>query len=423
MLLPASAAAGHRRRHFSLFFFFFSEKWMAKKGTSLLPSSPFLTAARSFRSEAALDALRGAAAHGVSPPSGGGDDDVGGRPQEEGDGEGSPSASDDGGNASGGYSLVLYNYPSFTGAMAALFANIYHSACKLPALILPFSSVEPFRVEDLKLRGLDKCYLLDFVGPDRFAVELSRFVPNVVAFDHRKSTLARVSQFGCFPQNLDLHIDTQKTSARAVYHYFSEKLSEKSPLEGHVSLLSQEDEHRIETILKYVEDADLRRWDLSDTKAFNIGLREERVKLNCVTNPYVFEQLLDIDPSDLISKGNSHISSRQDAAKKLLGKEFKIRLGRGFYGECLCIRADGHSNLSHEIGDELSKRSAAAGMRPIGAVVFIQRGNLKMCLRTTDNATDTSVVAKTYGGGGKSSSSSFIIRMDEYNHWTIANSL
>lgn len=33
-------------------------------------------------------------------------------------------------------------------------------------------------------------------------------------------------------------------------------------------------------------------------------------------------------------------------------------------------------------------------VRPIGAVVYMQRRNLKMCLRTTDGATDTSEVAK-----------------------------
>jgi len=47
----------------------------------------------------------------------------------------------------------------------------------------------------------------------------------------------------------------------------------------------------------------------------------------------------------------------------------------------------------------------------------VQRNNLKMCLRSTDAITNTSEVAKAYGGGGTSSSSSFIIRMDEYNQW------
>ncbi|KAL7199742.1 hypothetical protein ACSBR2_021948 [Camellia fascicularis] len=107
-----------------------------------------------------------------------------------------------------------------------------------------------------------------------------------------------------------------------------------------------------------------------------------------------YGDLLEISSADLIGKGISYISTRQDAVKKLLDKVFKVRLGRGFYGECLGVRADGNSNLSDEIGKELSIKSAAAGLRPIGAIGYMQRNNLKMCLRSTDTATDTSEVAK-----------------------------
>ncbi|KAG5548350.1 hypothetical protein RHGRI_013895 [Rhododendron griersonianum] len=74
-------------------------------------------------------------------------------------------------------------------------------------------------------------------------------------------------------------------------------------------------------------------------------------------------KLLEISSLDLIGKGNSLMSIRQDAAKNLLDKVFKVRLGRGFYGECLGVRADGNSNLTDEIAKELSLKSAAAGLR------------------------------------------------------------
>ncbi|PSS26174.1 Phosphatidylcholine translocator like [Actinidia chinensis var. chinensis] len=184
-----------------------------------------------------------------------------------------------------------------------------------------------------------------------------------------------------------------------------------------INLLNLKDRDHVELVLKHIEDADLRRWSVPNIKAFNVGLGEWRSMLNCITNPHIYEQLLEISSADLIEKGNSYMSTRQNAAKKLLDKVFKVRLGRGFYGECLGVRADGNSNLSDEIGKELSIKSAAAGLRPIGAVIYMQRNNLKMSLRSTDSGTDTSEVAKAYGGGGSPSSSSFIIRMDEYNQW------
>ena len=38
---------------------------------------------------------------------------------------------------------------------------------------------------------------------------------------------------------------------------------------------------------------------------------------------------------ELIAKGTDFIASRENAANKILDKSFKIRLGRGLYGECL----------------------------------------------------------------------------------------
>ncbi|KAH9694794.1 Heat shock protein [Citrus sinensis] len=257
--------------------------------------------------------------------------------------------------------LALYNYPSLSGSLSALFAHLFHSHLNLPCLLLPFSSVEPLRVEDLCIEGLERVYLLDFLGPKRFADALSRGSScEVIGFDHRKSVLGQITSD--HPDKVTFYVDLEKSSSTAAYEYFSSKL----------------------------------------------------VDLNS-------PDLLEINSVDLIAKGNSDISSRQSAANKFLDKVFRVRLGRGFYGECLGVRADGNSYLSDEIGKQLSARSAAAGLRPIGAVIYMQRNNLKMCLRSTDSATDTSEIAKAYGGGGSASSSSFIIRMDEYNQWLSVN--
>ncbi|KAL9809829.1 hypothetical protein AtNW77_Chr5g0092981 [Arabidopsis thaliana] len=307
--------------------------------------------------------------------------------------------------------LVLYNYPSFSGAFSALFAHLYHYRLRLPCLILPFSSVIPL---DLCLEGFERCYLLDFVVPKDFACQ--KTACEIVCFDHRNSALKRIGLIKEeHKKRLKIYVDTETSSSKAVYKYFSSKLTDQRSSEVEaLSLLSVEDKTRVESVLDYIEDIDLRRWMLPDIKAFSFGLKDWRSRINCITNPYMYEQF-----------SGSHcvwefvFSSRLIDAKKLLklNKAFKIRLGRGLYGECLGMRADGNHQLSDELGKLLSLQSSAAGLRPIGAVTFVQRNNLKMCLRSTDAITNTSEVAKAYGGGGTSSSSSFIIRMDEYNQW------
>ncbi|KAL6592045.1 hypothetical protein ACP70R_049631 [Stipagrostis hirtigluma subsp. patula] len=371
---------------------------MLRRRLAAAPSPPAPPFRRAFRSASALEAIR---SHSLPSTA-------------------SSSGADD---QAGPASLALYNYPTFAGAYAALAARLFHRRVRRRLLVLPFSSVEPFRVDDFKDAGFQTCYLLDFIGPKRFAFELSQFVPSVIAFDHRQSTLARIPQLGQCPSNVELHIDTTKSSARAVFDYFSKKLAgTKSDSGLYENLLDQEDVERVSNVLGYVEDADLRRWQLPNTKEFQTALRDERAKLNCVTNPHVFEQLLQLDVSNLLTKGKLLAHDRQQAAWEFIHKPFKIQIGRGSYGECLAIRADGHSKLSHEIGLELSRMSAAAGLRPIGAVVFMQRGILKICLRTTDSTTNTAEIAKAYGGGGKPNSSSFALRMDEFNSWTSVNS-
>ncbi|KAK6135465.1 hypothetical protein DH2020_030790 [Rehmannia glutinosa] len=305
--------------------------------------------------------------------------------------------------------LVLYNYPSFSGAYGALFAHLYHSRLNLPCLILPFSAVAPFRVDDLCIEGMKTCYFLDFLGPKGFALELSRKTSSNTFPNFFKEDSER---------NPTFYVNVEKSSSTSAYEYFSAKLSEtKFNNDDRMRLLNCEDSERVEIILKYIEDGDLRHWSLPDFKAFNIGLREWRSKLNCITNSRMYQQLMEICSVDLITKGNTYLSRRLTDANKLLHKVFRVQLGRGFYGECLGVRADGNSDLSDEIGKELSRMSAEAGLTPIGAVIYMQRNNLKMCLRTIDSSIDTSEIAKAYGGGGSASSSSFIIRMDEYNQW------
>ena len=60
---------------------------------------------------------------------------------------------------------------------------------------------------------------------------------------------------------------------------------------GETALLNPEDQDRVEMVLKYIEDVDLRRWSLPNSRAFNIGLSEWRSKLNCTTNPFIFEEV------------------------------------------------------------------------------------------------------------------------------------
>ncbi|KAL8136536.1 hypothetical protein V2J09_002537 [Rumex salicifolius] len=192
---------------------------------------------------------------------------------------------------------------------------------------------------------------------------LENLAKKVICFDHRKSTLKTIESPEACLEKVKFHVDVERSSSRAVYEYFSSELKQNQKVGS--SLLDSKDQERVELLLNYIEDVDLRRWRLTDINAFKIGMGEWRSRMNCITNPFMFDQ------------GNSLIQPCKDAGKNVLDKAFKLRLGKGIYGECL-----------------LSLRSSATGLRPIGAVIYIQGNNLKMCLRSVDSSADTSEIAK-----------------------------
>ena len=58
-----------------------------------------------------------------------------------------------------------------------------------------------------------------------------------------------------------------------------------------MALLNEQEERRAESLLRYTEDENLRRRELSDIRAFKMGLKETQPNLNCLTNPFLFDQV------------------------------------------------------------------------------------------------------------------------------------
>ncbi|KAJ0742935.1 hypothetical protein HanPI659440_Chr10g0369861 [Helianthus annuus] len=119
----------------------------------------------------------------------------------------------------------------------------------------------------------------------------------------KMTTLSDIHLYQDGNSSLSLHVNLEKNSSSAAYDYFCDKLSE------------------------------IRR-----------------------------DNLMKISVTNLVARGSAYLASQQSLATKLLEKAFKVRLGRGLYGECLGVRIDGNSNLSDIIGKELNMKSEAAGL-------------------------------------------------------------
>ncbi|KAI3454337.1 hypothetical protein Pfo_011000 [Paulownia fortunei] len=362
-------------------------------------------------------------------------------------------------------SAVLYHYPCPDGAFAALAAHLYfyHSptATTPPPLFFPNTVYSPLRAEDLPFNEIDDVYLLDFVGPPGFVQQLSPklaaiddhhkkkevFIPimhiifraiecfyifgslslfdlqyRVVVLDHHKTALEMLGSGMSTSGNVTKVIDMERSGATIAYDYFKEKL-----LGGDIN--SSKDGafgefQRVRRLFEYIEDGDLWRWRLPNSKAFSSGLKDLNLEFDVTSNPSLFQQLLSLDLDSVISQGMSSLAHKQRIIDEVLEQSYEIALGGGAFGHCLAVNADSVSELRSELGNQLANKSLKMNLRGIGAVVYRvpELENdllLKISLRSIDDE-DTTPISQEYGGGGHRNASSFMINNAEFQRWKVS---
>ncbi|KAJ3680414.1 hypothetical protein LUZ60_016692 [Juncus effusus] len=315
---------------------------------------------------------------------------------------------------------VLYHYPCPDGAFAALAAHLYFSAVSSPALFFPNTVYDPIRCDSLPLDEISEAYLLDFVGPPGFVAELSSHVNSVTILDHHKTAFEALSDDSKTGENVNKIIDMNRSGATIAFDFFNNKLSNISS--STTQLVPQEDSERINKVFKFIEDADIWKWQIPDSKAFSSGLRDLDLEYNVNVNPRLFNQLLEIDPDHLISLGQDSLVKKQKLIDDCLATSYEISLGCGQFGKCLAVDADSISNLRSELGNQLAEKSRNLNLRGIGAVVYkvpeIKTNLFKISLRSLDSE-DTTVISQEYGGGGHRNASSFMLSVSEFDKWKV----
>ncbi|KAL2533074.1 hypothetical protein Adt_06425 [Abeliophyllum distichum] len=291
---------------------------------------------------------------------------------------------------------VLYHYPCPDGAFAALAANLYFSHCPTAAaaaataIFFPNTVYSPLRVEDLPLDEIDRVYLLDFVGPPSFIRELSSKVEQIVVLDHHKTALEMLGSGTSINGNVIKVIDMKRSGATIAYDYFKEKLLHgdvSRNKDGYQKGLQEFD--RLRRLFEYIEDGDLWRWHLPNSKAFSSGIVS--------------------------------LSHKQRLIDEALEQSYEIALGGGAFGRCLALNADSIAELRSELGHQLANKSRKRNLRGIGAVVYrlpeLENDELlKISLRSIDSE-DTTSISKEYGGGGHRNASSFMLKSEEFQTW------
>ncbi|KAG8071891.1 hypothetical protein GUJ93_ZPchr0006g44034 [Zizania palustris] len=332
--------------------------------------------------------------------------------------------------SAGRVSAVLYHYPCPDGAFAALAAHLYFSAAALPVRFFPNTVYNPIRSDTLPLDEIKDVYLLDFVGPLGFVTDIARKVESVTILDHHKTAFESLCGNVTLEKNVNKVIDMQRSGATIAFDFFSNKLlTADSSLRNHESYNTANgvkylDDNKLETVpklFKFIEDGDLWRWTIPNSKAFSSGLKDLDIEFDVNINRKLFDQLLELDPEQVISRGQATLSHKQRLIDDCLEKSYEIALGHGEFGNCLAVDADAISNLRSELGNQLANKSRNLNLRSIGAVVYKvpelhNDDMLKISLRSL-NDEDTTSISKVYGGGGHRNASSFLLSATEFYKW------
>ncbi|CAJ2667200.1 unnamed protein product [Trifolium pratense] len=322
---------------------------------------------------------------------------------------------------------ILYHYPCPDGVFAALAAHLYFKATSsFSPLFFPNTVYSPLRVEDLPLSEISDLYLLDFVGPPGFVQEISTKVPRVIILDHHKTALESLcSEDTSLGENVIKVIDMDRSGATIAFDYFKEKLvnPDVGVVVNQPSVLGEFE--RARQLFQYIEDVDLWRWRLQNSKAFTSGLKDLKIEFDARINPSLFDQLLSLDLDNVISKGMVSLSHKQKLIDECLSKSYEIALGNGAYGHCLAVNADTTlSELRSELGHQLATKSQKLKLRGIGAVVYNvpeleNDQKLKISLRSVENE-DTTPISQEFGGGGHRNASSFMLKSEEFEQWKVS---
>ncbi|PKA60050.1 hypothetical protein AXF42_Ash009734 [Apostasia shenzhenica] len=322
---------------------------------------------------------------------------------------------------------VLYHYPCPDGAFAALAAHLYFSAASLPVAFFPNTVYNPIRVDNLPLDELDDVYLLDFIGPSGFVSELASKVKSVTVLDHHKTALEILSQN--VSKNVNKIIDMERSGATIAFEYFKEKLLRRDCASGDYAgasnniFLPDNKIEKVHMLFKFIEDGDLWRWELPHSKAFSSGLKDLNIEYNINVNPFLFDQLMGLDPELVINQDQESFSRKQNLINEALDRSYEIVLGCEQFGHCLAVDADSISELRSELGHQLARKSDNLNLRGIGAVVYrvseLKNDKmLKISLRSL-NLEDTTPISKEYGGGGHRNASSFLLCAADFEKWKV----
>lgn len=281
--------------------------------------------------------------------------------------------------------VVLYHHPCPDGVYAALAARLCFS--RTPVTFLPFAYPAGLRPDQVaRLSPASHVYLLDVAGSRPLLEHLCARVAEVKVLDHHESGRAWLQAWAAEPAGRPPNLwvapcDPDVSGAVMAWNFFL----------GEAAKCAYPD---LWTVFLHVQDHDLWKHRLRDSRAFAAGWASRRLELDPRRNPDLWRTLTDLRVADCLGAGRELVRRADFAARAVARHAVPVVLAGQ---ECLAV-ATTRWSLRSQIGAILARRS------PSGVGVVCLPGQnadaWSVSLRASGSGACCLAVAESFGGGG-----------------------
>lgn len=172
-------------------------------------------------------------------------------------------------------------------------------------------------------------------------------------------------------------------------------------------------------LVRYVEDADLYRWWMADSREFHAGLGSLRMNFDAGSNKDLFSRLRSLDHAQLIEQGRKQLVSENRRIEEEMGRTFRVTVPElGI--KCLGVRTS-WPEMRSALGHKLAEKSQQEGLTGLGVVAYStaeleRKGYIKVSVRALGGE-DTLKLTEKFGGGGHKAASSCNVLKFVFDTW------
>lgn len=313
---------------------------------------------------------------------------------------------------------VFYHYPCPDGAFAAFCAHLALSNVRWCPMTV-YSKPEDRLAQAAQAAGTT-AYVLDYTGGPDFLRAVASVAKEVYVLDHHKTAAEDCAGVAESVPNLHLTIDMGRSGAGIARDHFAVKgILESKYGADRAAALS--------LLIDYVEDNDLWRHTLADSKAVALGLGESKIEFDANKNAGLWEQLASLTVPALLASGQA-AQARQDAiitAEMATARPMTIPGPHPMTALAVVTQYPDYRSVA---GNTLAALSVKAGHPAIGIIAYTEPGLapgpdgkplIKVSLRSIGEV-DTTPCSKAFGGGGHKNASSFNVAVETFETWWLA---